>query len=222
MVKLCPLFHPPYSVFISYPDENEYHKDVILAFLNFMDVTCYVAKHQKEAGEELWDKISSEIKASTRILLLYTHFATSSKWIEREIAIARTFKKRFIPVKEEDVELPDPVRGEDREYIPFKKDDFISTLVRICHQVYDYRDRTPHVFRFTNRGRSTGMKLIVTPWTNQAFWTDAYVDSLVERGVVQESKIDFIGWSRATFSTWPAMQGLELLGRPARPDDLGF
>lgn len=187
-----------------------------------MDVTCHVAKHQKEAGEELWDKISQMINASARVLLLYTHYAPSSTWIKREIAIARTFKKRFIPVKEEGVELPGPVRGEDREYIQFKRDDFISTLWAICRQVYDYRDRTPHVFHFTNVGKATGKKLIVTPWTNQAFWTDAYVDSLVKRRVVQESEIDFIGWSPTIFSTWPAMQGLQLVSRPPRPDELGF
>lgn len=216
------MFHPPYSVFISYPDEDKYYKDVVRTFLRLMDVTCNVAEHQRKAGEELWDKISAMINSSTRVLLIYTRSAPNSDWIRREIAIARTFRKKFIPVKEEDVELPAPVRGEDREYVSFKRNDFIFTLGEICCQVYNYRNRTPHVFHFTTRGRDMGKKLIVTPWTNQAYWTDAYVDSLVEKGVVQITKIDFTRWLPDTFSTWPGMQGLEIVNRPPRPEELGF
>jgi len=219
-----PMFQPPYSVFISYSDEDKNYKDVTLAFLTFMDVTCNVAEHQRTAGEELWDKIGEMIKSSTRVLLLYTRFAPTSNWIKREIAIARTLRKKFIPVKEEDVELPAHVRGEDREYIPFKRRDFIFTLEKICRQVCDYRNGTPHVFHFTTnkRARSTGRKLIVTPWTNQAYWTDAYVDRLVETGVVQETEIDITPWSSNIFFTWAEMQGLKIVNRPPKPKELGF
>lgn len=222
LIKLVPRFHPPYSVFISYPDEDESFMETINAFLTFMDVTCHVAKHQRDAGEELWDKISPMINDSTRVLLLYTHFAPNSDWMRREITIARTFRKKFIPVKEKDVELPGPVRGEDREYIPFKRDNFIFTLKEICRQVYEYRNRTPHVFRFTTNNRDTGRKLIVTPWTGQAYWTDAIVDRLVETGKVEMTTIDIHPWRTNNHFTWAQMQGLELVNRPPRPEELGF
>ena len=216
------MFHPPYSVFISYPDEDKYYKDVIWKFLALMDVECYVAEHQKDAGEEIWDKISPMINCSTKVLLLYTRYSPSSEWMKREIAITRTFKRKFIPVKEADVELPRPVRGEDREYIPFERDNFIFTLSKICHQIYDYRNRTPIVFGFTTNGKDTGRALIVTPWTNQAYWVDSYVERLVNTGKVQKTVIDIHPWLGNSFFTWARMQGLEVVGRPPSLDELGL
>ena len=219
------MFHPPYSVFISYPDEDKYHKDVIYNVLVLMDIECLVAEHQKNAGEELWDKISSMINFSTRVLLLYTCYAPNSEWMRREIAIARTFQKRFIPVKENGVALPAPVRGEDREHIPFKREDFVYTLQRICQQVYDYRDKTPHVFRFVAEdGREFDRRLFVIPWKKKAFWNNAYVDRLVEKGTIPMSTIAFTGKSRNSrdIATWASMQGLTFVNREPKPNELGL
>jgi len=187
-----------------------------------MDITCYVAEHQPRAGEEIWDKITPMIQPSSRVLLLYTRFAPDSDWIKNEIRIARTFKKKFIPVKEDDIDLPPPVKGGDKEYITFDRNRFIDTLWKICDQVREYRDKIPHVFHFTVNHGATNKKLIVTPWNGVAYWTDSYVDSLVTGGQVQETEIDFACWEPLFFSQWPAMHGLYLINRPPKPHELGF
>lgn len=219
------MFHPPYSVFISFPDEDKYYKDTLLNFLACMDIDCFVAEHQKSAGEELWDKISSMIKVSTRVLLLYTRHSPNSEWMRREITIARTFQKRFIPVRENGVELPAAVRGEDREYIPFKRDDFAYTLQIICQQVYDYRDRTPHVFRFiTEDEQEFGRRLFVIPWAKKAYWTNGSVDRLVEKGEIPISTIVFTGRSRNLrhIEIWALTHDLAFINRAPKPDELGL
>ena len=219
------MFHPPYSVFISYPDEDKYYKNVIYNLLVLMDIECLVAEHQKNAGEELWDKISSMIKYSTRVLLLYTSYAPNSEWMKREIAIARTLRKKFIPVKENDVVLPSPVRGEDREYIPFKREDFVYTLQRICQQIYDYREKTPHVFRFVAEDeREFDRRLFVIPWAKKAYWGNTSVDTLVEKGTIPLSTITFSGKSRniRDIATWASMRGLTFVNREPKPNELGL
>jgi hypothetical protein len=123
-------------------------------------------------------------------------------------------------VKEENVELPNVVKGEDREYIKFERNDFVHTLSETSWQVYDYRNRTPHVFHFTQNGQSTGKKQIVTPWNNLAYWTDSNVDRLVEKKTVQMTEIDFAIFAVEAFSHWPLMNGLTLINRPPTPDEL--
>ena len=101
-------FHPPYSIFISYPDEDEPFMKTTNAFLTLMDVVCHVAKHQRDAGEELWDKISTMVNYSTRVLLLYTRFAPSSDWIRREITISEHLERNSSPLKKKASNFPAP------------------------------------------------------------------------------------------------------------------
>lgn len=219
------MYHPPYSVFISYPDEDKYYKDTLCNFLAYMDIECLVAEHQKSAGEEIWDKIIPMIRFSTRVLLLYTTKAPKSEWMKREITIARTFQKRFIPVKEDGVALPSAVKGEDREYIPFNREDFAYTVQKICQQVYVYRDRTPHVFRFvTEDEREFDRKILALPWAKKAFWSNAYVDELVQKGIIPTSTIIFIGKPRRNIEivTWISMHDFAFFNREAKPNELGL
>jgi hypothetical protein len=185
-----------------------------------MDIECLVAKHQKEAGEELWDKISPMIEKSTRVLVLYTCYAPQSKWMEREMHIARTFKKKFIPVKEDNVELPSVLKGEDREYIPFRRNDPITSLSEICHDVYERRLKTPHVVIFVRYQNPTGQRLLVFLKTRKAYWMNDYWDDQVTKGKIQASYIELP--YNCDQSTWAQMVGLEIISGAPKPEELGL
>lgn len=217
------MLYLPFSVFISFPDEDEWYMERIRCLLKLMDIECLVAKHVKQAGEELWDKISKMINASTCVMVLYTHCAPASKWVEREIHIARTYKKKFIPIKEEGVQLPTPLRGEEREYILFRRNEPIVMLEEIGHNLYYRRLKTPHAIYFTRRNKRTNQRLIVVLKTRKAYYMGDYTDALVRTGKVQYSYVEL---PRHPYdceqSTWTDMFGLELVRREPKPEELGF
>ena len=217
------MLYLPFSVFISFPDEDEWYMERIRCLLNLMDIECLVAKHVKQAGEELWDKISKMIKASTCVMVLYTHYASASKWVEREIYIARTYKKKFIPIKEEGVQLPTLLRGEEREYILFRRNEPLVMLEEIGHNLYYRRLKTPHVIYFTRRNERTNQRLIVVLEARKAYYMGDYTEELVRTGKVQYSYVELPRYPyTCEQSTWTDMFGLELVRREPKPEELGF
>ena len=210
----------PFKIFISYPDDDVGFVGKIQFFLERMNIECLIAEHKKAAGEELWDKFNTMIKQATRVLVLYTQYAPQSKWMQREIHMARTHEKKFIPVKEETVALPSLLKGEDKEYIPFRRNDPLATLMEICDDVYEIRLRTPHVVIFTRNGRPTGQRLLTFLKTGRAYWMNDFWDQQVKRGRIQATEIEVP--YNLDQSMWAWVFGLELVVQSPEPEELGF
>lgn len=98
-----------------------------------------MAEYSPEAGKELWDKVRDMIEKSYIVIPILTVNGIESEWVQREITIARTLNKKFIPIVEGIVKdrIPDPLKG--REYIPFSKEDNIETLEKIVFQLKDLK-----------------------------------------------------------------------------------
>jgi len=98
-----------------------------------------IAEYKPDAGKDLWDKIQHMIEESYIVLVVLTASGIESEWVNREITIAKTLNKKFIPVVEPIVKerIPDPLRG--KEYIPFDNNNQIETLEKIAFQLKDLK-----------------------------------------------------------------------------------
>ena len=126
-------------VFISHSEEDSVFVEHIRRLLFLIDVECLIAERKPEAGKELWDKIQQMIEDSYFIIPILTTSGITSDWVQREITMAKTLKKRFIPVVDRIVKenLPHPLKG--KEFIPYEADALIDTLEKIVFQVRDYK-----------------------------------------------------------------------------------
>lgn len=126
-------------IFISHSEKDELFVEHIRRLSHLIDVECLIAEHKLEAGTELWEKIRRMIDQSYFIIPILTVNGIESDWVQREITMAKTLDKKFIPVVEEIVKdkIPDPLKG--KEFIIFDKDNILETLEKIVIQLKDYK-----------------------------------------------------------------------------------
>jgi hypothetical protein len=105
----------------------------------FLDIETFVAEYKEEAGTELWDKIQRMIEKSYVVIVLLTINGVKSEWVKREVTMAKTLDKKFIPIVESGVkdEIPIPLRG--LEYIQFLKENPIETIEKVCFRLKDLK-----------------------------------------------------------------------------------
>jgi hypothetical protein len=217
----------PFKVFISYPDEDKHFAAFLKTLLELMGVNAYLAVHNKEPGKELWDKLSKEIDESDYMVVLYTSYAPYSEWMEKEIDIARTFKRRIITINEESAALPSELRGECKEYIKFQRTDPIKTLLDAGIGIWNVRHETPHVFFLTtgDRNNPKGDRLILIPKLGTAFVMGTVTDDLVKKGRIQATPLHWIGDQyriQVDESVWAKLLGFQYIRREPTLQELGL
>jgi len=122
------------QVFISHSMKNIELVNQAKKLLEQKGLNAYVAVSEPQPGEKLHDKIIQNIKESSFFLLLYTKDAAASPWVNHEIGIAVSLKKKIIPIIEEGVQLPAILGG-----IEYVKMDTISpeTCIQgVCDYLY--------------------------------------------------------------------------------------
>lgn len=126
-------------IFISHSEEDKVFVEHIRRLLVLIDVECSIAEYEPKAGAELWDKVQRMIEDSYFVLVILTVDGMKSDWVQREITIAKTLKKKFIPVVDGILKtnLPDPLKG--REYITYDAGNMLDTLEKIIFQIRDYK-----------------------------------------------------------------------------------
>lgn len=185
----------PFKVFISYPNEDINFASSLKTLLELMGINTYLAEHDKNPGKELWDKFSKEIDDSDCVVVLYTSYAVDSKWVEKEIAIARTLKRRMIAVYEEGISLPSELKGECKEYVKFERNNLVETLLKIGFGIWNLRNETPHVYFLTSGDRYNpiGDRLILIPKIGKAFVMGTMTDDLVRKGRIRSTILHEVG-----------------------------
>ena len=108
LILVNQLYLHPFRVYISYPEKDGWFMQRIYNLLTLMGIEVIVSEHAKQGGGELWKKIQNDIDNSDCVVVLYTINAPTSKWVRREITIAKTLGKMLIPVWEKYVDLPEP------------------------------------------------------------------------------------------------------------------
>jgi len=126
-------------IFISHSEKDENFVEHIRRLSHLIDVECLIAEYKPEAGRDLWEKIQYMIEQSYYVIPILTVNGVESDWVQREITMAKTLDKKFIPVVEEIVKdkVPDPLKG--KEFIPYDKDNILETLEKIVLQLKDYK-----------------------------------------------------------------------------------
>ena len=101
-----------YNVFVSYAQPqlaDALHLQVRLAMPN---VSVFVAEHDLAPGESLSTAISAEIKACDLFIVLWTEDAARSQYVNSEIFLAKTERRRILPlVLKRGVPIP-PILGD--------------------------------------------------------------------------------------------------------------
>lgn len=104
-----------------------------------LDIEAFVAEFKPEAGTELWEKIQRMIEKSYAIIVLLTIDGVKSEWVKREVTMAKTLDKKFVPVVESGAKDEIPIPLKNLEYIPFIKKDPIETIEKICFRLREMK-----------------------------------------------------------------------------------
>ena len=126
-------------VFISHSEQDDWFVKHVHTACFLIDVECLVAEYRQQAGIDLWDKIQNMIERSYIVIPILTVNGVKSDWVQREITMARTLDKKFIPVVQDIVgeSIPEPLRG--LEYIPFDENNAIETVEKIALRLKDLK-----------------------------------------------------------------------------------
>jgi len=122
------------KVFISHSMKNIELVNQAKAMLEQKGLNAYVAISEPEPGEKLDEKIINNIKSSTFFLLLYTKDAETSPWVNHELGIAVSMKKKIIPIIEEGVTLPAILNG--IEYVKLDSISPETCIQSVCDYLY--------------------------------------------------------------------------------------
>ena len=227
LVLVIEMYLHPFRVFISYPEKDEWFMGRIYNLLTLMEIEVLVSEHAKRGGDELWNKIQSHIDISDCVLVLYTTNAPMSKWVHREISIAKTLGKVLIPVWEKHVDLPEPLRGEEKEWIEFRRENPIVMLEEIGFHLADRRSRTPHAYFLTegSRYKPAMKRLVLIPATGKAYWMGKQTNELVAEGKIQFTSCPEIGrilGRSLTEDLWAFILGFNVIKEYPTLKELGF
>lgn len=132
MFSLC-------RVFISHSEKDNKFVQHIHTACFLIDVECLVAEYKQQAGAELWDKIQNMIEKSYVVIPILTVNGIESEWVQKEITMAKTLDKKFIPVVQDIVgdNIPDVLKG--KEYISYNENDPTETIMKIALQLKEMK-----------------------------------------------------------------------------------
>ena len=138
------------------------------------------------------------------------------------MASVADLKKKLIPVREKGVELMEILKGEDKEYIDFRRNRPELMLEDIGSHLYERRSRTPHAYRFKRYNSMIDERLTVIHKTCRACWMNENTDRLVRDGKIRFTYIELPTDPNINHATWALMHGLEVVTRPPTLQELGF
>lgn len=126
-------------VFISHSEKDSKFVEYLGTACFLLDIECLVAEYRPQAGTELWDKVQSMIEKSYVVIPILTANGVESEWVKKEITMAKTLGKKFIPVVQSIVKenVPDVLKG--KEYIPYNEGDLLETIMKIGLQLKDMK-----------------------------------------------------------------------------------
>ena len=126
-------------VFISHSEKDNKFVKYVHTACSLLDIECLVAEYRQQAGTELWNKIQSMIEKSYVVIPILTVNGIKSEWVQREITMARTLDKKFIPIVQDIVkkDIPDVLKG--KEYISYNDNDPTETLIKIALQLKEMK-----------------------------------------------------------------------------------
>jgi hypothetical protein len=127
------------KVFISHSEKDNKFVEYLHATCYLLDVECLIAEYKQEAGTELWEKIQNMIEKSYLVIPILTVDGVESDWVQKEITIAKTLGKKFIPVVQSIAKdnIPDVLKG--KEYVPYNESDLTETIIKISLQLKDMK-----------------------------------------------------------------------------------
>ena len=126
-------------VFISHSEKDNQFVKYLSTICFLLDIDCKVAEYELQAGTDLWEKIQNMIETSYVIIPVLTVNGVQSEWVKKEIVMAKTLGKKFIPIVQDVVKdsIPDEIKG--LEYIPYNSDNPTETLLRIALRLKDMK-----------------------------------------------------------------------------------
>ena len=83
-----------YSCFISYSSKDQEFADRLHADLQNAGVRCWFAPHDLPIGEKISDGLDEAIRMRDRVLLILSHDAIDSDWVEDEVSTAFEEERR--------------------------------------------------------------------------------------------------------------------------------
>lgn len=126
-------------VFISHSQEDNWFVEHLHRMIYLIDIEAFVAEYKEEAGTELWEKIQRMIEKSYVVIVLLTISGVKSEWLKREVTMAKTLDKKFIPIVESGARDEIPIPLKELEYIPFLKENPIETIEKVCFRLKDLK-----------------------------------------------------------------------------------
>jgi hypothetical protein len=126
-------------VFISHSEKDSTFVKYVNTACFLLDIECLIAEYKPQAGGELWEKIQNMIERSYVVIPILTVNGVGSDWVQKEITIAKTLNKKFIPVVQSIVKenIPDVLKG--KEYIPYEEENQTETIMKIALQLKEMK-----------------------------------------------------------------------------------
>lgn len=110
-----------YRVFTSYPQEHLDWAHHLRGLLSDVGVEVFVAEQDVAASDPLSDKIATHIKRCDLFVLLWCQHADASKYVHKELFLAKSEGKKILPVGlDSSVSLPDELG--DTKYLDVTDD----------------------------------------------------------------------------------------------------
>ena len=106
-----------YNIFISYSTKDMKVVNIVKNILKAPNIELFVSEYSVEPGEDLDQEIIKNIQDCDMFLLLWSGNTKQSKYVEKELWMARGIKKLVVPlVLKKRLKLPDHVKN--LKYIP--------------------------------------------------------------------------------------------------------
>lgn len=110
-----------YRVFTCYPQEHLDWATRLQGLLSDVGVEVFVAEHDVPPSDGLSDRISEAVKQCDLFALLWCGHANRSKYVHKELFLARSEEKKILPVAlNPGVPLPDELG--DTKYLDVSQD----------------------------------------------------------------------------------------------------
>ncbi len=101
-----------YKIFISYSTKDIKIVNHVENILKSPDIELFVAEYSVEPGQDLDQTIIKNIQNCDMFLLLWSGNTMQSKYVEKELWMARGIKKKIVPlVLKRNLRLPDYIKN---------------------------------------------------------------------------------------------------------------
>jgi hypothetical protein len=95
-----------HDVFVSYARQDSDRAREVVERLGAAGIGCWLDRDGIRGGDSFSDRIAQAISEARVVVLILSSRAVESTWVRDEITEAKTLKRRIVPLKIEDFELP--------------------------------------------------------------------------------------------------------------------